>query len=116
MILKKMFKRCVHAFCGLRTFFVQDESFRVHVVFAFIVFVLGFILNVSKQDWFFLSVFILFVFVTEMINSILEKMIDLSKPQLHHLVKEIKDMMSAVVLLISLISMIFGLWIFVGYL
>jgi diacylglycerol kinase len=56
------------------------------------------------------------VFILEMINTIVERLLDVLKPRLHEYVKDIKDIMSAMVLISALSSVAVGLIIFLPYL
>lgn len=55
------------------------------------------------------------VFILEMLNTVFERLSDILQPRLHHYIGEIKDLMSAVVLVAALASAIIGLIIFVPY-
>lgn len=63
-----------------------------------------------------LSLVIAFVLVLELINTIIEKIVDILKPRIHHYVEIIKDMMAAAVLIASIGALVVGLLIFWPYL
>ena len=63
-----------------------------------------------------LSLVITFVLVLELINTIMEKIVDILKPRIHHYVEIIKDMMAAAVLIASIGALVVGLLIFWPYL
>lgn len=63
-----------------------------------------------------LSLVITLVLVLELINTIMEKIVDILKPRIHHYVEIIKDMMAAAVLIASLGALAVGLLIFLPYL
>ena len=52
----------------------------------------------------------------EILNTVLEYLIDLLKPRLHHYVHVIKDVMAGAVLLTALIALAVGVVIFYPYL
>jgi len=56
------------------------------------------------------------VLILEMLNTVFEKLVDLYKPRLHDYVKDVKDIMSAIVLVASVASVVIALFIFVPYL
>ena len=53
------------------------------------------------------------VLITELINSLIERVIDYIKPELHPKAKIIKDISAAVVLVAAITSIIVGLIIFI---
>jgi len=55
------------------------------------------------------------IFVLELINSVLERLVDVLKPRLHPYVESIKDMMATVVLIFSIGAILIGLLIFTPY-
>ena len=56
------------------------------------------------------------VLILELLNTILERLVNLFKPRIHPYAKVIKDMMAAAVLLASLSATIVGILIFSQYL
>ena len=63
-----------------------------------------------------LLLLIILVLTLELINSILERFVDVFKPRIHPMVEEIKDLMAGAVLIASLGALIVGLLIFLPYL
>ena len=55
------------------------------------------------------------VLILELMNTLVERFIDIAKPRLHNYVKIIKDTMAAVVLTASIVSVIIGILIFYPY-
>lgn len=54
----------------------------------------------------------MFVLVLELINSSVERLVDLLKPRLHEYAGDIKDLMAGAVLLASLFALLIGAVIF----
>lgn len=52
------------------------------------------------------------VLVLELVNSAVERIVDLVKPQLHSCARDIKDLMAGAVLIASLFAVLVGLMIF----
>jgi diacylglycerol kinase len=101
---------------GLSRAFREEMSFRVQLAVALVVLILMFIFPLRVTEKLFLVMGIVSVLVLELINSILERLVDVYKPRLDPYVQDIKDMMAAAVLVASLGSLIVGLVIFVPYL
>jgi len=112
----KLFKSFGHAFDGIITLLRQEQNFRLHVLASAIVIVCGFYFEIRPWQWALLVIMICLVFILEMINTIVERLLDVLKPRLHEYVKDIKDIMSAMVLISALSSVAVGLIIFLPYL
>lgn len=110
------FKSFEYAFRGLLIVFKEEQSFRVQIFAAFIVFGLAIFFHVSVWEAITLIIIVSSVLVLEILNSILERLVDALKPRIHPYVKVIKDMMAAAVLLASMAALIIGISIFVRHL
>ncbi|MDD5145747.1 MAG: diacylglycerol kinase family protein [Candidatus Pacebacteria bacterium] len=100
------------ALSGLKTALKTEENFRIQALIGFIVIILMFVLGVSVLER---SILILVVFVVlslELINSQIEKFLDLIQPVLHPKVKIIKDLSAAAVLISVFGAIIIGILIF----
>ena len=80
-------------------------------------FVVGLMIWFPLPLWQAVALLLLIVFVLslELINSILERFVDVFKPRIHPMVEEIKDLMAGAVLIASLGALLVGLLIFVPY-
>lgn len=109
----KSFKTAVF---GLKSAFKEEKNFRVQFTIAIIVvfFILFFRLNSVEASIIFLT--ILVVLSLELINSQIEKFLDIIQPDHHPRVKIIKDFTAGAVLLSVLGSIVIGLLIFWPYL
>jgi diacylglycerol kinase len=70
---------------------------------------MAFIFRLSPRDWVILIIAITIVWITELLNTALEVVIDLASPQVHPLAKIGKDVGAASVLLAALASIVIGL-------
>ncbi len=107
-----MARSFTHALRGVRVVFVSEQSFRVQVIVALAVIGAGAWFGVSKSEWIVLLLLIAAVLSLEMLNSVIERLVDAFKPRIHPIVKEVKDVMAATVLVISLMAAVIGLMIF----
>ena len=71
--------------------------------------------QVYVWEWIVLLLLIFFVLLLEIVNTVIERMVDILKPRVHVYVKEIKDLMSVSVLLAAALSIIVGLLIFIPH-
>lgn len=95
--------------------FESEQSFRIQLVAALIVIALAGWFSVRWFEWVVLLLLIGFVLSLELINSIFERIVDTFKPRMHPVVRDIKDMMAAAVLIASVFSLVIGLTIFWPY-
>lgn len=112
----RFFRSFKFAFKGLSIVFKEEQSFRVQLMAASVVLVLGIFFRIKKWEAIVLILVASLVLVLELINSTLERIIDYLKPRLHHYVEVVKDIMAAAVLLASLGAAAIGVLIFYPYL
>ena len=113
--IKKFIRSLNSAKNGIYSVFASEQNFRIQTYSAVVVILLAILFKVSKLEWMILLLLIMLVLLTEIVNTAIEKFNDLLKPRLHHYVHVIKDIMAGSVLLVSVISFIIGLIIFLPY-
>ena len=111
--LQKSFKS---AWSGLQIAFKQEQSFFLQTVIGLGVVILMFFLPMLKIEKVILILTIGFVLGLELINSQVERAVDLLKPEKDIRVKIIKDLSSAAVLVASTTALIIGCFIILPYL
>lgn len=110
--IKRIVKSFLYAWRGIFRVWREEQNLRVQSAAGAVVIILAFLFKISVWEWCFLLLAVALVIITETINSAIERIIDLLKPRLDSLVKEIKDIMAAAVLLASLFALTVGLLIF----
>jgi diacylglycerol kinase len=113
---KKLLRSLKDAGVGLIYVFKNEQNFRIQIIFSVLVIlcVIGF--GLTKSEAVVIILLICLVLALEIINSVLEKFVDLVKPRLNYQAKMVKDMMAATVFLSSIGAAIIGLIIFWPYL
>lgn len=104
-----------HAIAGIKTAFRYEKNFRIQSVIAVLVLLGAIGFNVTSTECLILILTITLVLVLEVINSMLERLLDLVKPRMHGYVKEMKDIMAGGVLIASIASVMIGIIIFTPY-
>ncbi len=99
------------AFAGLWYTLRTQRNMRVHLTIAGVVAVLGLWLNLPADQWAILALTSGLVLVSEMTNTVIEKLVDLVCPEYHPLAKIVKDMMAGAVVLAAIVAVIVGLLI-----
>jgi diacylglycerol kinase (ATP) len=102
-----------YAFDGLRAIFRRDHNIIIHLIATIAVIVLSIWIKVTTAEALVLVFAIGFVWVAELFNTAIEKIMDLISLQRHPQIKFIKDVSAAAVLLASITSAIAGCIIFI---
>ncbi|MBE2934279.1 diacylglycerol kinase family protein [Anoxybacillus flavithermus] len=85
---------------------------RIHLVAAIIVIVAAAVFRVSKMEWLVLLITIGIVISLEIVNSAIERAVDLVTDEYRPLAKEAKDLAAGAVLVFAFLSIIIGISIF----
>lgn len=104
-----------HAWRGLRLAFHFERSFRIQVVAALLVILCVTILPLQSWERIVLLVVTMFVLVLELVNSSIERMVDMVKPRLSEYAGDIKDLMAGAVLLAAFFAAVLGVIILLPY-
>jgi diacylglycerol kinase len=97
------------AFSGLWYALRTQRSMRIHLGMASAVTIAGLWLGLSAGQWALLALTSGLVLLSEMINTVVEKLVDLVCPDYHPLARIVKDVMAGTVLLAAIIAVIVGL-------
>lgn len=114
---KHGWKRFINSFrysiAGLKYAYRYEQSMLVHMIAAIMVIVVGFIVDLNLMEWLICFILMGLVMATELINTSIEAVVDLTCPEIHPLAKIAKDTASAAVFVFSLVAFISGMIIFV---
>lgn len=100
-----------YAWNGLKLM-VKERNFRIHLIATLLVTLAGVFLKLKVEEWAIIILVIGVVLISETFNSVVEKLIDYVKPEIHPTAKQIKDMSAGAVLLAAAIALIIGIIIF----
>ena len=104
------------AFQGVWQFFRQENNARFHLLATFIVAVVGFYVGLKRNEWLWITLAVALVWVTESINTAIEKLVDMVSPGYDTRAGAVKDLAAGAVLLAAIASFIIGTLIFWPYL
>ncbi len=112
---RKFRKSLKYAFRGLSYVVRNERNFRIELGVAFFVILGAFILKLKL--WELIVVFLItgWILVAEMINTALERVVDILEPKIHPFARLIKDIMAAAVLFSSLFALTIGGIIFIPH-
>lgn len=105
-------KSANHAWRGIGILIRTTHNFWGQIFFAILAVYLGFMLQISINEWMFLILAIGFVFVTEAVNTAFEIDINLTSPSQHPYARDTKDVAAGAVLMSIIFATIIGIIIF----
>jgi len=114
--MHQFFKSCRHALSGILYALREERNFHLELAAAVVVALLAwyFPLSTSERALIFLASGL--VLSLELINTSLERMLDMMKPRVHPYVKVIKDLVAGAVLVGAATALLVGSSIFLPYL
>lgn len=110
--LTNFFRSLQHARSALAVAFREEQNFRLHVFAAFVVFVVAWALRVSWVELGLLMVVVGQVLILELVNSAVERLVDMAQPRVHQYAAVVKNMMAGAVLLAALVAVGVGSVVF----
>ena len=113
MYRRNLIESFAHAIKGMYYACRSERHMIIHLIAAFIVITMSFLLQLEKVEFLIVLICIALVLTSEMINTAFEFMVDLFHgAKISTVVKMLKDIASAAVLLACIFSAIIGIWIF----
>ena len=97
-----------HAFAGMWFALRSQRNARIHVAIAIVVLLLGLFLELELVQWAIIVLTTGFVFVAELLNTVIESVIDLATEEYHPLAKQAKDVAAAAVLTSAVVAVAVG--------
>lgn len=110
--MRKFFKAFVYAGNGIIHGIITERNVKFHVLATIITFGAGWITGLSQVEWFVVLILIGGMLALELMNSAVERVVDLVTQEHHPLAKQAKDLASGAVLIFAIVSAVIGLMIF----
>lgn len=99
-------------FEGIVTAAAKERNVQIHIVISIFVIIAGFVFSISKYEWIAIILSIGGVFSMEMMNTAIERTVDMYTKEFHPLAKQAKDIAAGAVLVLAICSVIIGVVIF----
>lgn len=112
MDVKQFIKSLQYALRGIRYVYMHEQNIRLQTAVAVLVCVLGYLVELRQSEWVVVLLLIALVIMAEVLNSVMERFIDIVKPRYERQVQVVKDMLAAMVMLAAITSLIIGTVIF----
>lgn len=111
--LQRYLKSFINAVNGILYAIKYEHNFIIILLAIIVTSILGFIFNINNTEWCIIILCFGLVFACELINSALEATVDLVTLERKPLARIAKDCASAATLILSIMSLIIGIIIFI---
>jgi diacylglycerol kinase len=105
-----------HAFRGICSGF-KERNMIFHGLVATLVVSIGFLIQLTKTEWYIVLIFMALVLSAELFNTAIEELADIARYENNlkfNATKRIRDLSAGAVLVISMAATIVGGWIFLS--
>ncbi|MFA6026882.1 MAG: diacylglycerol kinase family protein, partial [Ignavibacteriaceae bacterium] len=92
---KKFGRSFRHAARGFQYVLTHEKNFQNELFIALFVVIGMFLFHVTRSEAIVLTFVIMIVLITELLNTVVERMVDILKPRVHPYAKLIKGLMAA---------------------
>ncbi len=114
--MKSFFRSFGYAFRGLSSMRKGERNFKVQLTVGFFAAIAAFYFPLTNAERAVILVCIGLVLAAEIMNSALERLVNLVEPNYNKKAAEVKDLAAAAVLVLSFTSVIVGLVVFIPHL
>lgn len=111
--IRGRFRSFYHAFAGLRQMLIREHNARIHLVATIAVAVAAYAFRVGHTEAALLAIVTGGVWITEILNTVVERVMDFVYPEDHPEIKYIKDLAAGAVLAAAFTAVVAGLLIFI---
>lgn len=113
--IKNRIKGFGYALEGLWYFFTKTQNIPIYLLATAIAIFLGVYFEIPQSEWMWITTAIFLMYIAEIFNSAIEKVVDKASPEKSELAKRSKDMAAAGVLMTALLSLTIGIIVFYPY-
>jgi len=104
-----------HALRGLAYVLRYEKNFQNQTIIAILVVAAMFYFNLTRGERIILFLVIMEVLVMELLNTVVERVVDILKPRIHPYARLIKDLMASAVLVSAILAIVIGIIIFLPH-
>ncbi|HPL01405.1 MAG: diacylglycerol kinase family protein [Patescibacteria group bacterium] len=113
--MPKLVRSFLYASRGIINLLKSEQNARIHLIYAIVVASMAYVLSISRIEAIVLFFAVTLVIATEIINTAIEKLIDIVNPKLCAEIEFIKDAMAGAVLVTAIIALVVTVMIFLPY-
>jgi len=100
------YKSILFAVTGIRSFFSKEVHGRLHLILALIAIILSLFCGLNALEWLFILLSLTLVFISEMFNTCIERIMDYMNKDYDPRIKIIKDIAAGAVLIAAVFAII----------
>lgn len=104
-----------NAIAGITVALKSEKNMRFHLFCSIIVLLAAYYFSITKTEWLFILFVIVGIFALELMNSAIERVVDLVTAEYHPLAKQAKDLAAGSVFVYAVLSVAIGIIIFFPY-
>lgn len=112
MIFKNTWQSFLYALNGLKTVWIEERNFRIEILIGIIVAIIAYYLNFSFAESSLVTVAIVIVLMSEIINTVIEDLCDKVESSQDAQIGKIKDLGASLSLVSSIGAGILGILVF----
>lgn len=109
---RSRFKSFTYAFEGLVGLLRSEKNMWIHLAATIIVILAGIYKDITSVDWCFITIAIGLVWISEAFNTAMERLCNVVTKDLHPVIKQVKDISAAAVLISAVIAILIGSFVF----
>jgi undecaprenol kinase len=109
---KKFLRSFKYAFNGMRLAIKEELNFQIHFIASIAVIIAGFVFSISTTEWLVIIMLIAGMFALELMNTAVERTVDLVTKDYHPIAGQAKDLAAGAVLCYAAAAVIIGVIIF----
>lgn len=101
-----------YAISGIIVAVKAERNLKIHLTLSGVVIIFGFSLSITLMEWLVVLIMVGGMLAAEMMNSAIERVVDLVTEDYHPLAKQAKDIAAGAVLFFAITSVLIGVLIF----
>ena len=111
----RLWKSFSYALTGIKTALWTERNMRIHLIASIFVIGCSLYFSISKFEWLFVIVAIGGIFSLELINTAIERVVDMITDEYHPLAKQAKDLAAGAVFIYAVTAVVIGIFIFLPH-
>ena len=111
----QLWKSFSFAINGIKTALWSERNMRIHLFVSLIVIGCSIFFSISKLEWLIVILIIGGIFSLELVNTAIERVVDLVTEEYHPLAKQAKDIAAGAVFIYAVAAVVIGIIIFLPY-
>lgn len=111
----RLWKSFSFALTGIKAALLMERNMRIHFFVSLVVIGCSILFSISKLEWLFVILAIGGIFSLELMNTAVERVVDLITEEYHPLAKQAKDLAAGAVFIYAIIAVVIGIMVFTPY-